>query len=117
MELVLPNNYVELEQDEMMYLDGGQYFSKSECGQICAAIGFMPQTYIALAGAAVITSRVIKYIKNGGRLSFLLGASLSKVAEKVGQIAYCIGYGALNNGCDISLCPYPCELFISGTVR
>ena len=26
MELVLPNNYVELEQEEMMYLDGGQYF-------------------------------------------------------------------------------------------
>ncbi|WP_282926701.1 hypothetical protein [Helcococcus kunzii] len=23
MELVLPNNYVEIEQDEMMYLDGG----------------------------------------------------------------------------------------------
>ena len=30
MELVLPNNYVELEQEEMMYLDGGQYFSKWE---------------------------------------------------------------------------------------
>ncbi|HFN7475066.1 TPA: SP_0115 family bacteriocin-like peptide, partial [Streptococcus pneumoniae] len=23
MELVLPNNYVDLEQEEMMYLDGG----------------------------------------------------------------------------------------------
>ena len=26
MELVLPNNYVELEQEEMMYLDGGEAY-------------------------------------------------------------------------------------------
>ncbi|CIP10412.1 Uncharacterised protein [Streptococcus pneumoniae] len=30
MELVLPNNYVALEQEEMMYLDGGGLF-KQEC--------------------------------------------------------------------------------------
>ena len=27
MELVLPNNYVEIEEEEMMYLDGGGSFS------------------------------------------------------------------------------------------
>ncbi|VJG89503.1 Membrane protein [Streptococcus pneumoniae] len=28
MELVLPNNYVALEQEEMMYLDGGGLFKQ-----------------------------------------------------------------------------------------
>jgi len=28
MELVLPNNYVALEQEEMMYLDGGRSFQR-----------------------------------------------------------------------------------------
>lgn len=35
MQLVLPNNYVELDQEEMIYLDGGHFFSKSECINIC----------------------------------------------------------------------------------
>ena len=32
MELVLPNNYVELEQEEMMYLNGGL---RSQLGRFC----------------------------------------------------------------------------------
>lgn len=28
MTLRLPNNYVEIEEEEMMYLDGGTYLSK-----------------------------------------------------------------------------------------
>lgn len=34
MELVLPNNYVEIEEDEMMYLDGGSWstFNKNMRG-------------------------------------------------------------------------------------
>ena len=36
MELVLPQNYVEIEQEEMMYLDGGdaQNFSKNINGDL-----------------------------------------------------------------------------------
>jgi len=30
MEMVLPNNYVELEQEEMMYLDGGLTMSAAQ---------------------------------------------------------------------------------------
>ncbi|CAG5680528.1 Uncharacterised protein [Streptococcus pneumoniae] len=31
MELVLPNNYVALEEEEMMYLDGGVFYSEMAC--------------------------------------------------------------------------------------
>lgn len=86
MELVLPNNYVVIDEEEMMYLDGGAYLSKRACQGICAALAMSPGTFIALAGAA-------------------------------GRIAYCIGYGALNRGCDISGNPYPWDGFISATVR
>ncbi|VOJ59044.1 Membrane protein [Streptococcus pneumoniae] len=71
MELVLPNNYVVIDEEVMMYLDGGAYLSKRACQGICAA----------------------------------------------GKIAYCIGYGVLNRGCDINGNPYPWDGFISATVR
>ncbi|EJG72064.1 putative membrane protein [Streptococcus pneumoniae 2081074] len=46
MELVLPNNYVALEQEEMMYLDGGAYLSKSACQGICAAAGVLALIFL-----------------------------------------------------------------------
>ncbi|EHE11960.1 Membrane protein [Streptococcus pneumoniae] len=55
MELVLPNNYVVIDEEEMMYLDGGAYLSKRACQGICAALAMSPGTFIALAGAAVLT--------------------------------------------------------------
>lgn len=38
MELVLPNNYVVIDEEEMMYLDGGTYLSKRACQGICVAL-------------------------------------------------------------------------------
>ncbi|HGQ5861942.1 TPA: argininosuccinate lyase, partial [Streptococcus pneumoniae] len=39
------------------------------------------------------------------------------LATAAGKIAYCIGYGVLNRGCDINGNPYPWDGFISATVR
>ena len=54
MELVLPQNYVEIEQEEMMYLEGG--WSRSEAksfvyGIIASGVG-------ALAGKAISKSMI-----------------------------------------------------------
>ncbi|MDS3506384.1 argininosuccinate lyase [Streptococcus pneumoniae] len=118
MDLVLPNNYVALEQEEMIYLDGGgAYLSKRACQGICAALAMSPGTLIALAGAAVLTKKLINYIKVGGLGGWLIGAAAGVLATAAGKIAYCIGYGALNRGCDISGNPYPWDGFISATVR
>ncbi|HGQ1005968.1 TPA: hypothetical protein ACLYBR_002017, partial [Streptococcus pneumoniae] len=80
MELVLPNNYVALEQEEMMYLDGGAYLSKSACQGICAALAMSPGTFIALTGAAVLTKKLINYIKVGGLGGWLIGAAAGVLA-------------------------------------
>ncbi|MDS5402726.1 argininosuccinate lyase, partial [Streptococcus pneumoniae] len=48
---------------------------------------------------------------------WLIGAAAGVLATAAGKIAYCIGYGALNRGCDISGNPYPWDGFISATVR
>lgn len=39
MELVLPNNYIVIEQEEMMYLDGGEPLSVSAIVTMALAIG------------------------------------------------------------------------------
>ncbi|VJY24293.1 Uncharacterised protein [Streptococcus pneumoniae] len=39
MELILPNNYVDLEQEEMMYLDGGEPMSISAIVALAITIG------------------------------------------------------------------------------
>ncbi|HEU3006165.1 TPA: hypothetical protein VVD83_001812 [Streptococcus pneumoniae] len=80
MELVLPNNYVALEQEEMMYLDGGAYLSKSACQGICAALAMSSGTFIALTGAAVLTKKLINYIKVGGLGGWLIGAAAGVLA-------------------------------------
>ncbi|CIR33225.1 Uncharacterised protein [Streptococcus pneumoniae] len=96
---------------------GGAYLSKRACQGICAALAMSPGTFIALAGAAVLTKKLINYIKVGGLGGWLIGAAAGVLAGAAGRIAYCIGYGALNRGCDISGNPYPWDGFISATVR
>ncbi|HES9816888.1 TPA: argininosuccinate lyase, partial [Streptococcus pneumoniae] len=65
-------------------------------------------------GAAVLTKKLINYIKVGGLGG---GAAAGVLATAAGKIAYCIGYGVLNRGCDINGNPYPWDGFISATVR
>lgn len=117
MELVLLKNYVALEQDEMMYLDGGKYLSRADCRYICAALAMNPGTFMALASAAVIVNKLTKFFKAGGTAGFLVGAAAGVLAHAISRIAWCIGYGALNRGCDIGGNPYPWDGFISATVR
>ncbi len=74
MELVLPQKYVELEQEEMQYLDGGAYLSASQCRGIAASIALSPGALIAGATGAAVISKVIRYAKGvGGPMVGLLG--------------------------------------------
>ena len=40
MEMVLPASYVAIEEDEMMYLEGGYYMNNSQVRSIIHAFGF-----------------------------------------------------------------------------
>lgn len=117
MTLRLPNNYVEIEEEEMMYLDGGTYLSKKNCRGIIAGLGMSPGTFMAAASGAVVVSKVLRWMKAGGPLAWVVGIVGGVVSGAIGKIAYCIGYGALNRGCDINASPYPWDAFISATVR
>lgn len=108
---------MEIEQEEMMYLDGGVYLSKYKCGQICAYLAVTPGTFIALAGSAAIARKLVKFIKAGGIWGWILGIASGVIIKAAARIAYCIGYGALKRGCDINGSPYPWDAFISATVR
>ncbi|HGQ0802455.1 TPA: hypothetical protein ACM56P_000844 [Streptococcus pneumoniae] len=63
-----------------MYLDGGAYLSKSACQGICAALAMSSGTFIALTGAAVLTKKLINYIKVGGLGGWLIGAAAGVLA-------------------------------------
>ncbi|MFA9414537.1 MULTISPECIES: argininosuccinate lyase [unclassified Streptococcus] len=55
MELVLPNNYVALEQEEMMYLDGGDWIRDAAIGVVAATVGAIVGHGVrhSLVGAAI----------------------------------------------------------------
>ena len=56
MEMVLPSNYIEVEQEEMMYLDGGLYLSNYTLECI---------VFTAVASGAITTSsNLCKYDHN-----------------------------------------------------
>jgi hypothetical protein len=57
MEMVLPRNHVEIEQEEMMYLDGGFYVSNSQLKGVLVAVGMNPMGAVS---AAVLASGIRK---------------------------------------------------------
>ncbi|VKS16427.1 Uncharacterised protein [Streptococcus pneumoniae] len=59
---------------------GGAYLSKSACQGICAALAMSSGTFIALTGAAVLTKKLINYIKVGGLGGWLIGAAAGVLA-------------------------------------
>ena len=100
-----------------MYLDGSTYLSKSKCRSVIASLGMNPGTFIGAAYGAVVVRKVLRWMKTGGPLTWVVGIIGSVVSGAIGRVAYCIGYGALKRGCDIKVSPYPWETFISATVR
>ena len=64
MELVLPNNHVELEQDEMMYLDGGASIRTTATNARNAfnVMSSAGTVLAATAGAAAIATTIVSRI-------------------------------------------------------
>jgi hypothetical protein len=96
-ELVLPQMYVEIEQEEMQYLDGGAYLSASQCRGIAASIALSPGALIAGAAGAAVVSKVIRYAKGvGGPMGWIIGTAAGYGTGFVSKVAYGIGKGALS---------------------
>ncbi|CAG5718347.1 Uncharacterised protein [Streptococcus pneumoniae] len=92
MELVLPNNYVALEQEEMMYLDGG--FSILRC-PVATAINI---AFNGVLGGGAI-SLVRNYIRNYGLrrvTSAIAGAAARYVGVRVANRVAGFALSAIN---------------------
>ncbi|MFM1536326.1 hypothetical protein [Helcococcus ovis] len=80
MELVLPQNYVEIEQEEMMYLDGGLSVPTwSVTGTITAAV----YAFLAASGGAV-ASGGLKVVLGSMGMRNALAAGIVKALGVVG---------------------------------
>ena len=93
MELVLPNNYVALEQEEMMYLEGGDWIRDAAImvvgGAVSAIVGYgvrhsLVGAAIKLAGgwvANTINALVISaWLNPSGALAVVGGAAVVATA-------------------------------------
>lgn len=87
--MVLPRNYVEIEQEEMMYLDGGLYVSHSTVQSIASVVGMtahqsIPAATIALKLGATFIAAKLAAIP-GGNIIALVGAAY--IVSTAGSIA------------------------------
>ncbi|CAG6341817.1 Uncharacterised protein [Streptococcus pneumoniae] len=92
MELVLPNNYVVLEQEEMMYLDGGFSFPR---WPVATAINI---AFNGVLGVGAI-SLVRNYIRNYGLrrvTSAIAGAAARYVGVRVANRVAGFALSAIN---------------------
>lgn len=102
MELVLPNNYVEIEEEEMMYLDGGAYLSKAKCKNLVASIGMNPYSFIAAALTVTIATKIVKKAaKFGGFWGWCASAVVGWAGNQILTFARGIARGIAYNGVDI----------------
>ena len=100
--LRLPQNYVEIEEEEMMYLDGGEYISRSSCRGIMCAIGISPSTYIASVLGYTLAVKLIKKATSycgwmGKIASVVLGYATSQIIAFDSAIAR----GAIHKGVSV----------------
>lgn len=63
MELVLPRNYVEIEEEEMMYLDGGGFVSKVDAANAIAITAMTPTAFLAAATSAVLVTKLLSLLQ------------------------------------------------------
>ncbi|MDQ8766681.1 hypothetical protein RFG22_02865 [Streptococcus ruminantium] len=93
MELVLPNNYVALEEEEMMYLDGGDWIRDAAIAVVAGAVGAIVGHGVkhSLVGAAIrlaggwvantINALVISaWLNPGGAIAVVGGAAVVATA-------------------------------------
>jgi len=100
MVLRLPNTYVEIDREEMEYVDGGWgvYYSHSQISSMISAMGFANRTnnvtlVAALTPVIPLAFAWVNALPIGGQIVFgFICGSAAYVASKVAY-AYFAGYG------------------------
>lgn len=97
MEMVLPRNYVEIEEEEMMYLDGGWttvtgWGAARELTNILASIGAW------YASAAALLAKTATFAVAGATVIGAAGAILSALGASGSLLGVALNLGALTLG-------------------
>lgn len=91
MTLRLPNNYVEIEEEEMMYLDGGwsSSIARSNLKGIKSWLQkHAPSRVLAQTGAISEINNIVKYYAGASyaRVASLIGSALAKVSAVISAV-------------------------------
>lgn len=106
--LVMPMNYVELQEDEMMYLDGGLYISQGTAQGVLGALMMNPATIISGVIAYSAGVKIINYFSNfGGLYGWIAKAILTFAAGQVIKFVTGLAYTALEGGREFSWSWHP----------
>lgn len=118
MELILPNNYVEIKEEEMMYLDGGVYLSKATCMGIAVYFG-SGQGMIAAAGTAAAAKKLVKVIGKWSSIAgYIASLALSYAFVQLGSLLWNIGTAVIKKkGVDIGWSWNPFDFGLDYRIR
>ena len=102
--LVLPSNYAVMDDEEMMYLEGGAFYSKTQCLNVLGAVGVNPGTYITVAMSYTLAKIVIKKAAAcfGGLAGWAVGTILAYAGSQIITFGKALARGAVNKGVNIS---------------
>jgi len=119
--LVMPSSYAVMSEEEMMYLEGGKFISKSKCIEGLAVIGMSPNTYIAAALTYTLAKCLIRKVCTalGVVAGAVVGCILGWAAGQVILFGKSLARGALNKGVDITwnMNPFKACIGVNASVR
>jgi hypothetical protein len=112
--LMMPKNYVAVDNDEMEYLVGGEVYTASQCRTFAAQMCMTGQGLIAAAAGAAIVSTIVKWSKVvGGFWGWAIGAVVGVAVAAIGKIVYGIGYSCVSGKTlSINVTPAPWDAFV-----
>ena len=101
--LVMPSSYAVMDEDEMMYLEGGAHIDWSMVGAICAvaSLGIQATTYVKQYGVpkaitkiggniVAASNAVLRFVKNnivGIIVGIIIGLGIAYLAPKFANAA------------------------------
>ena len=94
---------MELEQEEIVYLDGGEYLSKSQCANMLASVGMNPYSYIAGAVGVLAAAKLVAFAANfGGPVAWIAKFVVGIAGAQAYAFGWAVANGAIKNGVDIT---------------
>jgi hypothetical protein len=94
--LVFPRNYAPVTKEEMVYVDGGAYFSGADCRNVAVAIAGSGSGLLAIVGTAAAVTGALKFASLiGGPVAWIIRGAAGLVVNAMTKLLYGFGMGAV----------------------